>query len=131
MTGCIYSPAQRYYHRSAADIAAAVFTYVDYCLEHGTAPLVAAPVRPSPARLFNEAIVPRERWNFDDQSVDVLNALPTALEALAAQRNIAFFDANSCATPGADGLHWTAESHQVFAAALAKLITTLPLAKSI
>lgn len=123
--------AQRYYHRSAADIAAAVFTYVDYCLEHGATPLVVAPVRPNPARLFDETIVPRELWNFNDQSVDVLNALPTVLAELAAQRNITFFDANSCAALGADGLHWTAESHQAFAAELAKLITTLPLAKSI
>lgn len=117
--------AQITHHRSADEISIALQKYIDYCVTQEIIPLLVAPVVPDESGLFNEAIIPKERWNFDAQSVKVLRELPQELYLLSKKNNVPFFDANSCVKPGMDGLHWTSEGHQNFAREIAKIIPNI------
>lgn len=114
--------AQLYHQRPVEAIVTALARYVTYCHESDVTPLLVAPLIPDPTGLFNEAIVPRSAWHFDDTAVATLTALPEKIRTYAAKHGVAFFDANTYAKAGVDGLHWTAAGHERFARAIAQMI---------
>ena len=114
--------AQLYHQRPAEAIVTALARYVTYCHKSDVTPLLVAPLITDPTGLFNEAIVPRSAWHFDDTAVAILTALPEKIRTYATKYNVAFFDANTYAEAGVDGLHWTAAGHEQFARAIAQMI---------
>lgn len=117
--------AQKAYHCSAADIAKSMSEYLELCLNQNIIPLLIAPVIPNRSDLFNESIIPKKLWNFDDQSVKILQDLPNALHSLAQSYGVPFLDANLYVKLGEDGLHWSTDGHQEFAKIAASHIASL------
>lgn len=114
--------AQKYYQRTATDIAMSIKAYVEYIQDEGARVLLVAPVAPDRERFFDETVVPKNEQNFNETSANVLDELPGALRKLSEETDIDFLDANEYVTVGVDGLHWTAEGHRAFASVCSEKI---------
>lgn len=103
------------YHRTVEETTEVI---KQYCQFVGSSRPTSTIILVAPTVL--KALDPLE--SYDSESEQKSSGLVRAVEDVAQDQGVLFYDANQAARAGEDGLHWTEDSHSSFANALTSIV---------